>query len=81
MSREEILKKVNDILKDVLDKSDLEISDATTANDVEDWDSLNHINIISSIEDEFGISFDMSEVVNFKNVGDMEDKIIEKQKI
>ena len=79
MSREEVLRKVNDILKDVLDKSDLVITDETTANDVDEWDSLNHINIISSIEDEFGIIFDMSEVVNFKNVGDMVDKILEKQ--
>ena len=79
MSREEVLKKVNEVLKDVLDKSDLVITDATTANDVDEWDSLNHINIISSIEDEFGVSFDMSEVVNFKNVGDMVDKILEKQ--
>ena len=78
MSREEVLKKVNEVLKDVLDKSDLVITDTTTANDVDEWDSLNHINIISSIEDEFGINFDMTEVVNFKNVGDMVDKILEK---
>ncbi len=78
MSRDEVLVKVNDILKDVLDLCDLEISDETTASDVDEWDSLNHINIISTIEDEFGINFDMSEVVNFKNVGDMVDKIMEK---
>ncbi len=78
MSREEVLEKVNEVLKDVLDLEDLVISDETTANDVDEWDSLNHISIISAIEDEFGISFNMTEVVNFQNVGDMVDKIMEK---
>lgn len=78
MSREEVLEKVNEVLKDVLDLEDLVIDDETTANDVDEWDSLNHISIISAIEDEFGISFNMTEVVNFQNVGDMVDKIMEK---
>ena len=78
MSREEVLEKVNEVLKDVLDLENLVIDDETTANDVDEWDSLNHISIISAIEDEFGISFNMTEVVNFQNVGDMVDKIMEK---
>ena len=78
MSREEILKKINDILKDIFDDETLAITYETTANDVPDWDSLNHINIISSIESEFGVDFSMEEVINFKNVGDIVGKILEK---
>ena len=78
MSKDEILKKINDILKDIFDDETLVITYATTANDVPDWDSLNHINIISSIESEFGVDFSMEEVVNFNKVGDIVDKILEK---
>lgn len=78
MSREEMLKKINDILKDIFDDETLVITYETTANDVPDWDSLNHINIISSIESEFGVDFSMEEVINFKNVGDIVGKILEK---
>ena len=78
MSKEEVLKKINYILKDIFDDDTLVITFETTANDVPNWDSLNHINIISSIENEFGVDFSMEEVVNFKKVGDIVDKILEK---
>lgn len=78
MSKEEILTKINDILKDIFDDETLVITYDTTANDIPDWDSLNHINIISSIESEFGVDFSMEEVINFKNVGDIVGKIFEK---
>lgn len=78
MSKEEILTKINDILKDIFDDETLVITYDTTANDIPDWDSLNHINIISSIESEFGVDFSMEEVINFKNVGDIVCKILEK---
>lgn len=78
MSKEEILTKINDILKDIFDDETLVITYDTTANDIPDWDSLNHINIISSIESEFGVDFSMEEVINFKNVGDIVGKILEK---
>ena len=78
MSRDEILKRINDILKDIFDDNTIVITCDTTANDIPEWDSLNHINIISSIENEFGVEFSMEEVINFKNVGDIVEKIIEK---
>ena len=73
MSKEEILKKINDILKDIFDDESLVISMETTAKDIDEWDSLNHITIISTIENEFNVDFTMEEVVNFKNVGDIVD--------
>lgn len=78
MSKEEVLKRINDILKDIFDDETLVISMETTAKDIDEWDSLNHITIISTIENEFNVDFTMEEVVNFKNVGDIVDKIVEK---
>ena len=76
MSREDVLSKVNDIFKDAFDNEDLVIGFQTTANDVEGWDSLMQMNLIDMIEDEFGMRFDMDEVVGMENVGSMIDIII-----
>lgn len=76
MSREDVLSKVNDIFKDAFDNEDLVIGFQTTANDVEGWDSLMQMNLIEMIEDEFGMRFDMDEVVGMENVGSMIDIII-----
>ena len=76
MERDEILKKINEILKSVLDDNNINITYDTKACDVKGWDSLSHISIISSIEDEFKITFSASQVMNFKNVGDIVDVII-----
>ena len=80
MNRDEVLEKVNKVFNGIFDDDNLKIKDETTANDIEDWDSLTHITLISSIEEEFNIKFDMSDIVNFKNVGDMIDAIIKKLK-
>ena len=77
MSREEILGKVNDVFHDVFDDDSIVVTESTTADDVEDWDSLMHITLISEIESAFGMKFQMKDVVGMKNVGEMLD-IIEK---
>ncbi len=77
MSREEILSKVNDVFHDVFDDDSIVVVESTTADDVEDWDSLMHITLISEIESAFGMKFQMKDVVGMKNVGEMLD-IIEK---
>lgn len=78
MSREQILRKVNEIFIDAFDKEDLKIDFETTAADVEGWDSLMQMNLIEMIEDEFDIRFDMDEVVGMENVGAMIDIILSK---
>ena len=78
MSREEILKRVNDVFKDIFDDADLIVSDTTTADDVDEWDSLTHITLIATIEEEFDIKFEMAEIISFKNVGEMIDSIEKK---
>lgn len=71
MSREEIYEKLTEVFMDVFDVEDITISDTTTAADVEGWDSLTHISLIASVEDEFDIKFDMKAIQGLKNVGEM----------
>ncbi len=78
MTREEVFAKLNDVFRDVFDDEDICVTDSTTADDIEEWDSLEHINLIASIEYEFDIKFNMGEVNNFKNVGEMADAILKR---
>ena len=79
MEREEIYERLNEVFQDVFDDEELEVSDETTAADVEGWDSLMHITLIEAVEDEFDINFDMKTVVKMKNVGEMVDFILGEQ--
>lgn len=71
MSREEIFGKLTSIFCDIFDDNSIKLTDATTANDIEDWDSIEHINLVAAVEKEFHIRFKMSEVSTMKNVGEM----------
>ena len=77
MNRTEILEKLNEVFHDVFDNNDIVVTEQTNANDIEEWDRLIHITLISAVEDEFDVSFDMKTVVSMKNVGDMIDAIEE----
>lgn len=77
MNRTEVLEKLNEVFHDVFDNNDIVVTEQTNANDIEEWDSLIHITLISAVEDEFDFSFDMKTVVSMKNVGDMIDAIEE----
>ena len=78
MTREEVFEKMNEVFRDVFDDEDITVTDETTADDIEDWDSLEHINLVNAIEQEFDIKFTMGEIVSMKNVGEMADLIIAK---
>ncbi len=71
MEVNEIIAQVNDIFKDVLDNDEVMISASSTANDVDEWDSLTHIQLIVAIEKHFKIRFSSGEIQGFKNVGEM----------
>ena len=75
MNRDEVYARLKEVFQDVFDK-EVALTDATTAADVPGWDSLNHITLIGTIEDEFDIKFPMKDVVHMKNVGELVDKII-----
>lgn len=80
MTREEIFNGVQDIFRDIFDEHDLIIKDTTSSDDIEDWDSLNHINLVSAIEKEFNIKFALGELQTLKDVGAMIDLMVEKLK-
>ena len=79
MNKDEILEKMQNIFRDIFDDENLTITPETTAKDVEGWDSLEHINLISAIEDEFDIDFGIGEITEFKKVGDIVDSVFNKQ--
>lgn len=78
MTREEAYVKLNEVFRDVFDDETIEVNDETTAKDIEDWDSLEHINLVVAVEKCFGIKFNMGEVAKLKNVGEMTDLILSK---
>ena len=78
MDRTEILSRANEIFCDIFDDDELVITDETTAADIEDWDSLEQINILVAMEREFGVKFSVGEVEGLGNVGEMLDLIASK---
>jgi acyl carrier protein len=75
MSRDDIKRFVNEVLCDVLDDPTLAINETMTAADVDNWDSLSHISIITIIEKQYGIRFTLSELDSFGNIGNLIDLI------
>ena len=78
MSRDEVFERLNEVFRDVFDDESITVNDQTTADVIEDWDSLEHINLMAAVESEFGIKFSMGQVVTMKNVGEMVDIILQK---
>lgn len=76
MSKEEVFVKLNEVFRDVFDDESITVTETTTADDIEDWDSLEHINLLAAVEQEFGMKFNMGQVVSMKNVGEMADIIL-----
>lgn len=76
MTREAVYERLNKVFQDVFDDEDITVNDATTSADIEDWDSLEHINLVAAVEQEFGIKFTMGQVVTMKNVGEMVDIVM-----
>jgi acyl carrier protein len=78
VDKAEILKTVNAIFIDVLDNEKVVLTDQTTANQVAEWDSLTHIQLVVAIEKRFGIRFTSGEIQRWKNVGELVDTIAQK---
>ena len=75
MSSDQILPQIRAIMEDVFDLDDLSVTSATTAEDIEEWDSLSHIRLVVAIERRFKIKFKTAEIESLKNVGDLVDLI------
>ena len=71
METDKILAKLQQIYRDVLDNDDIVLTPATTADDIEEWDSLANVQLVVEIEGEFGIRFTSAEIPSWRNVGDM----------
>lgn len=80
MNEKQILQRLTYIFQDVFDDDSLRINRNTTADDIDDWDSLEHITLISAVESEFRMKFKMNEVSTMKNVGEMIDIIAQRAK-
>jgi len=78
MTRESVFEELTKIFWDVFDDEDIELTDETTAEDIDDWDSLEQINLIVACEKKFSVKFDMAEIQKLKNVGEMVDTILAK---
>lgn len=78
MERSEIFEKLNEIFRDVLDNDEIELTDASKADDIEEWTSLTHIQLIVEIEKAFGIRFNSEEILEWNNVGDMVNSMLAK---
>lgn len=71
MSKDEIYLRLNNVFREVFDDDSLTINEGMTSADVEDWDSLTHIMLITAVEREFGLRFDMKTVLTMENIGEM----------
>lgn len=78
MEKTEILEKVQDIFRDVLDNDEIELTLDMSANDIEEYDSLSHIQLVVAIEKLFGIKFTAKEIMTWENIGEMVDCIASK---
>jgi acyl carrier protein len=71
MTEVQILAGLTDVFRDIFDDPALVISDETTADDIDEWDSLNHINLVIAAQSRFGVKFKTGEIETLKNVGDL----------
>ena len=75
-TRNDVKTRAQVLFRDVLGVPDLELRDDMVAKDVENWDSLNHITLVMSIEETFDVKFSTREVMGWKNVGEMLDTLV-----
>ncbi len=80
MDTKTIYARLNKVFRDVFDDEDITVGPKTTANDIEDWDSLEHITLMSAVQREFRVKFTMGEISSMKNVGEMADIIAKRAK-
>jgi len=71
MDLSDILEQINGIFCEVLNNSTIQLNENTTAEDVDEWDSLSNIRLISEVEKHFGIKFKLREILKLKNVGEL----------
>ncbi len=71
MDRARVMNEVQEIFRDNFDDEDIMLTDSTNANDIEDWDSLEQINLLTAIEKKYSLKFNLSDVRSLQNIGDL----------
>ena len=79
MERSELLKQINNIFIDVLDNPEIALSETTNADDIEEWDSLTHIQLVVELESKFAMRFTSMEIQSWATVGEMMNCILAKR--
>ncbi|MFH1119576.1 MAG: acyl carrier protein [Bacteroidota bacterium] len=79
MDKSEVLEQLQEIFRDTLDNEEIILTYETTANDVEEWDSLTHIHLVVSIEKHFKVRFTSKEIQSWKDIGELADGILSKK--
>ena len=79
MNKSEIIQQLEVVFNDVLDKENIALTEATSADDLEGWDSLSHLQLIVAIEKQFKIKFTSKEILSWKNVGELVNSIMRKK--
>ena len=75
MNTNEIIPRLNEVFRDVFGDSSISVTEKTTADDIEDWDSLAHISLIVSIEKHFQVKFSLKQVSELKSFGKIADAL------
>jgi acyl carrier protein len=78
MTRDEVFQALDEVFQEEFDDDSIHVTETTVASDIEDWDSLEHINLIIAIEKRFKMRFSMGEVTGLKNVGEMVEIILKR---
>ncbi len=78
MDRQEILNQVTQVFIDTLDEDNITLTESTSADDVEGWDSLTHVQLVVAVEKKFKIRFAAKEIQSWKNVGELVNSISSK---
>ena len=78
MERKEIFEKLTVIFRDVMDNDEIVLEENTTAEDIEEWDSLAHVQLIEKIQEVFGVKFSAKEMMSWDDVGEFVDSIASK---
>ena len=79
MNQEEVLEAIQTLFNKVFERDDIVVTRETSAKDVDEWDSLAQIDLVVSMEKKFGIKFSLDELIEFQNVGEAVDFIVNKQ--
>lgn len=79
MEKQKIIDKLNEIFEDIIDEGPISLSDNSTTDDIDGWDSLTNIQLVVEIEKYYNIRFDSEEITKWRNVGEMIDCIILKR--